>query len=88
MKWLTHKSRLEQTDECNDWILLDNEIYKDDDGSIYLTPRNYKTDNYTVPDWIAWLGGSKSKWDVRPSHIHDFGCQYHQLIKIVLTENN
>ena len=86
MKWLTHKSRLEQTDECNDWILLDNEIYKDDDGSIYLTPRNYKTDNYTVPDWIAWLGGSKSKWDVRPSHIHDFGCQYHQLIKIALTE--
>ena len=55
MKWLTHKSRLEQTDECNDWILLDNEIYKDDDGSIYITPRNYKTDNYTVPDLTSKL---------------------------------
>lgn len=81
-RWLTEKSKLEQSDGCNDWYLLNNELFMDDDGNIYLVPRNYKTDNYTVPDWIAWLGGSKSKWDVRPSHIHDFGCQYHQLIKL------
>lgn len=86
MEWLTDKSRLEQSNEPNDWFLLDNELYKDEDGAIYLVPRNYKTDNYTVPDWVAWLAGSKAKWDVRPSHIHDFGCQFHQLIRITLTE--
>lgn len=86
MKWLTDKSRIEQSNEANDWYLLDNELFQDEDGKIYLTPRNYKTDNYTVPDWIAWLGGNKSKWDVRPSHLHDFGCQYHQLIRVNLTE--
>lgn len=86
MKWLTEKSRIEQGNDANDWYLLDNELFEDEDGSIYLTPRNYKTDNYTIPDWIAWLGGNKSKWDVRPSHIHDFGCQFHQLLKVNLTE--
>lgn len=86
MKWLTDKSRLEQSNETNDWYLLDNELFKDEDGAIYITPRNYITDNYTISDWIAWLAGSKAKWDVRPSHIHDFGCQFHQLLKVILTE--
>ena len=80
--WLTDKSRIEQGNNVNEWYLLDNELYKDENGSIYLVPRGYKTDNYTIPDWIAWLGGNKSKWDVRPSHIHDFICQYHGAIKI------
>lgn len=86
MKWLTDKSRLEQANEPNDWYLADNELFKDEDSSIYLVPRKYKTDNYTVPDWVAWIAGSKSKWDVRPAHIHDFGCQFHQLIKVTLNE--
>ena len=88
MKWLTDKSRVQQSDEANDWYLVDNELFQDNDGSIYLIPRNYKTDNYTIPDWVAWLAGNKSKWDIRPSHIHDFGCQYHQLIKVNLSEQS
>lgn len=86
MKWLTDKTRLEQTHEPNQWIMLDNEVYQDDDGAIYITPRNYITDNYTIPDWIAWLGGNKSKYDVRPSHLHDFVCQFKQAIRIKLSE--
>ena len=81
MKWITDNSRIEKLSEANKWRMIDNELFQDEDGSIYLTPRNYETDNYTIPDWIAWLGGNKSKWDIRPSHIHDFGCQYHQLIR-------
>lgn len=83
--WLTSKSRLEQG-ERKQWFLCDNELYKDDDGEIYLVPRNYETDNYTIPNWIAWVAGSKSEEDVRPSHIHDFGCQYHQLIRLKIGE--
>lgn len=85
-RWFTDKSRLEQTNEPNKWLMLDNELYYDNDGKIYLTPRNYITDNYTIPDWIAWLGGNKSKYDVRPAHLHDFVCQYHQAIRVKLNE--
>lgn len=87
MRWLTYNSRLEKLPEANQWLLVDNELFKDEDGSIYLVPRNYKTDNFTVPDWVAWLGGNKSKWDVRPAHLHDFGCEFHQLIRVALSEN-
>ena len=86
MKWITDNSRIEKLSEANKWRMIDNELFQDEDGSIYLTPRNYETDNYTIPDWVAWLGGNKSKWDIRPSHIHDFGCQYHQLIRVKLNE--
>ena len=86
MKWLTDDARLEKLPEPNKWLLVDNELFEDEDGSIYLVPRNYKTDNFTIPDWVAWLGGNKSKWDVRPSHLHDFACQYHQVIRVRLNE--
>lgn len=86
MRWLTDKSRLEQTDMPNKWLMEDNELFYDEDGALYLTPRNYITDNYTIPDWIAWLGGNKSKYDVRPAHVHDFVCQFHQAIRVKIPE--
>ncbi|MBQ8299344.1 MAG: DUF1353 domain-containing protein [Clostridia bacterium] len=85
-RWLTDNSRLEKSNKPNRWFLLDNELYQDDDGSIYLAPRNYETDNYSIPDWVAWIAGNKSKYDPRPAHIHDFGCQYHQLLKLKINE--
>lgn len=81
-KWLTDGSTLQKMKKPNKWILRHNELFLDEDGSIYLVPKNYITDNYTIPDWLAWLAGSKSKYDIRPAHIHDFGCQFHQLIKV------
>lgn len=84
-QWLTSDSILEKLPEANEWQLVTNELYLDDDSTLYLVPRGYKTDNYTIPNWIAWLGGCKSTYDPRPSHIHDFGCQYHQLIKVNLS---
>lgn len=87
MRFLTSDSRLEKMPAPNKWKLVDNELFQDADGSIYLIPRGYVSDNYTIPDWIAWLGGNKSKWDCRPAHIHDFGCQYHQLIKVMINES-
>ena len=86
MEFLTSNARIEQTTKPGIWQTIDNQLFQDVDNSIYLVPRYYKTDNYTIPDWLAWLGGNKSKWDVRPSHFHDFGCQYHALIKVLLTK--
>ena len=87
MKWLTKEALLQKLPMPNKWLLAENELYQDSDGSIYLVPKNYISDNYTIPDWVAWLGGNKSKFDSRPAHIHDFGCQFHQLIKVTLTVN-
>lgn len=85
MKWLTDGASLRKASKPNKWIMRHNELYADSDGSVYIVPRNYITDNYTIPDWMAWLGGNKSKYDSRPAHIHDFGCQYHQLIRVKLS---
>ena len=84
--FLTAKTRLEQTDDKGKWITLDNQLYEDKDGSIYLVPRNYKTDGYTIPCWIAWLGGSKMDYDTRCSTQHDFECEYAKVIRVNLPE--
>ncbi|DAB01931.1 TPA: hypothetical protein CPT96_03235 [Candidatus Gastranaerophilales bacterium HUM_10] len=75
-KFLTCPARIEQLDEKGKYKVLDNELYKDDDGSIYLVWRGYETDNFT---WI-----NSNDWDIRCSHLHDVGCQYHQLVKVRL----
>lgn len=86
MEFLTSNARLEQANEVGLWQTLDNQLFLDKDNSIYLVPKYYKTDNYTIPNWIAWLGGGKAQFDVRPSHFHDFGCEYHALIKVLLSK--
>lgn len=86
MKFLTFFAEIGQTAEPNYWYTKHNQLFKDKDGSIYLVPRFFITDGYTIPDWIAWLGGGKMKWDIRPAIGHDFDCRYHQCIKVHLTE--
>ena len=74
-RWITAHSRLEQVDN-DTYELLDNELYEDVDGTLYLAPRLLLTDNFSRPF------GNKQKYDVRPSHIHDIGCRYKQLILV------
>lgn len=86
-KFLTAHSRFEQLDVPEKWKLIDNQLYKDDDGQIYLCPRNYITDGYTIPSWLAVIGGSKMKYDTRASSQHDFECSYHKVILVNMSEN-
>lgn len=85
-RFLTGKARLQQTDKRRIWKLLDNEIYKANDGKIYIVPRNMQTDSYTIPCWIAWLAGSPVDHDTRASHLHDELCYGHEAIVVNLTE--
>ena len=78
-KFITCASRTEQLPEKGMYKLLDNELYLDDDYLIYLAWRGYRTDNFT---WIK-----NSNWDIRCSHGHDVGCQYHQVVRVNLTES-
>lgn len=77
-KFLTSKSIIQQLHKQRQYRTVVNELYKDDDGAIYIVPRNYQTDNFT---WI-----NATAWDIRCAHLHDVGCQYHKIIKVKLSE--
>ncbi len=77
-KFLTAPARTEQVG-YHKYRLIDNELYKDDDGEIYLAWRNYITDNFT------WL--NSNGYDTRCAHIHDVGCEYKSVIKVKLNES-
>lgn len=76
MGWLTSKSCIIQS-EIGEFVTTHNQLYEDKDGTIYLVPRFTQTDGYTIP-----LGINRTKYDIRPSTLHDIGCRYHKLIKI------
>ena len=77
-KWITSKSPTIQSDIPNKHLTLFNQLYMLD-NTIYLIPRNTITDNYTIP-----FGIDKDKYDVRPSHLHDIACKYHEVIIVDL----
>lgn len=74
--WITDKGGIIQDDFNNKIITESNQLFNDD-GVIYLVPRNTVSDNYTIP-----FGFNKTKYDVRPSHLHDIPCKYHQAIVV------
>lgn len=76
--WITDKSPTIQDNKPNKNITIENQLFNNK-GTIYLVPRNTGTDNYTMPLCI-----NKSKYDVRPSHLHDIACYYHQVIVVDL----
>ena len=85
-KFLTSHSRIEQLDIPGKWKLIDNQLYKDDDGIIYLCPRNLITDGFTIPNILAAIAGGKMQWDTRASSEHDFECYYHLVLIVNMTE--
>lgn len=85
-KFLTSHSRLEQLSIPDKWKIIDNQLYKDNSGRIFLCPRNTITDGYTIPNYVSWIAGHKMQWDVRASSQHDFECYYHKYIQVLLTE--
>lgn len=85
MGFITDMPRMAHTGINGTWKILDNQLVLDEDGTLYLVPRNFLTDNYTIPNWIAWAVGSGDDRDVCPSHFHDFGCWFHSMVKVHVT---
>lgn len=85
MEFLTSKSRLGQTNIEGIWYTLDNQLFKDFDGNIYLTPRNTLTDGYTIPSIFHFLVGGKFMHDVRACIQHDFECYHRKVLKVKLS---
>ena len=76
--WLTSKGSVVQHDLPNKVITTTNQLLYSN-GVVYIIPRGTVTDNYSIP-----LGINKSKYDVRPSHLHDIGCYYHKVLVVDL----
>ena len=85
-KFLTDKSRLAQTNIEGIWYTLDNQLYKDDDGTIYLAPRHTLTDGYTIPQFLTPIVGGRYDHDIRCCTQHDWECYYRKVITVNLTE--
>lgn len=87
-RFITSKSRIEQTDTPGYWKTLDNELYLDDDSNLCLTPRYFWSDGYTFPGIVMVILGDKQKWDVRAAHGHDLFCRFHQRIRVNMSLTN
>ena len=83
-RFITAKSRIEQTEDGY-WRTIDNELYCDEDGKIYITPRYLWTDGYTFPGLVMAILGDKNFYDARPAHGHDICCRFHEVIEVELT---
>lgn len=81
-RFITGKAVCVQSDSDGKWFTLHNQLYFDNNNELIFVPRYFVTDGYTIPEWIAWLGGGKMKWDIRPAIGHDFECKYHAYIKV------
>ena len=73
------------TTEDGMYIALNNQLYMDDDGTIYLCPRNQEFDGYTIPRVFSWLAGGHFQWDLRCCREHDLNCKYHEEIIVKLS---
>lgn len=82
--FITGKAVCQQDDKDGKWFTLHNQLYCDNNNELIFVPRYFVTDGYTIPEGLAWLGGGKMKWDIRPSIGHDFECKYHGYIKVNL----
>lgn len=67
------------------YLLRDNVIFRKD-NKIYLVPRGFITDFYSIPNWIATPVGDSAGRDQRPALLHDFICAYHSAIVVKLSE--
>lgn len=81
-EFITGKAVLAQSDENGEWFTLHNQLFQDSDGGLYFVPRYFMTDGYTIPKTLAFIGGSKMEWDIRPAILHDFECKYHKVLRI------
>lgn len=84
MRFLTSTPRVQHYKD-DLWIMRDNLLYQDDNGKVYLVPRNFVTDFYSIPNWCDYLTGDSAGRTPEPCLVHDFGCAYHAVLEVQLT---
>lgn len=81
-KFLTGKAVVKQSEKDGLFYTCHNQLYEDYNGELIFVPRLFETDGYTINNNLAFIGGGKMQWDIRPAIGHDFECKYHKYIKV------
>lgn len=85
-QFLTSTPDIRQTKIEGIWYTLDNQLFKDDDGRILLTPRGTLTDGYSIPKIFHPIAGGMFQHNISPALQHDFECYYRLVLVVNLTE--
>jgi len=85
-KFLTYETEIIQTDENYMWTTEHNQLFQDVDGTIYLVPRFFETDGYTIINLFAPIAGNRLENDIRPAVQHDWDCKYKFSLVVKLNE--
>lgn len=80
-RFLTEESRIGYLTK-DLYYTEDNTLFQDSKGNIYIVPRGFVTDFYSIPNLTAWLVGDSAERDPRPALVHDFGCAFHGLLRV------
>ena len=86
MKFLTAETELRKSKSHFEWETLHNQLFEDNDGTIYLVPRYFQTDGYTIPLIVTPFIGDRMEYDIRPAVQHDWECKYRFALTTTLTE--
>ena len=86
MKFLTYQTELRKSNSHFEWDTLHNQLFQDYDGTIYLVPRYFQTDGYTIPLIVTPIAGDRMEYDIRPAVQHDWECKYRFALVVTLTE--
>lgn len=84
--FLTSHTRLIQTGIKGIWCTEANQLFKDDDGRIFLAPICTLTDGYSIPKPFHFIAGGMFEHDTRPAVQHDWECYYHKALVVNMTE--
>lgn len=60
-------------------LTIFNNLFLDDDCTLYYIPKNYIKDDFTNPF------SDNAKWKSDAADLHDIACDFHALIKVNLT---
>lgn len=86
--FITGETIIKDTDVPGMKQAMNNQLYYDNDGKIYLCPKKQIFDGYTIPRWLAWIAGGRFQFDARCSRQHDIECSTHKkiVVNMSLTE--
>lgn len=79
-EFLTSTPDIRQTKVEGIWYTLQNQLFKDDDGRIYLAPRETLTDGYSIPKLFHIVAGGMFQHNISPAVQHDWECYYHKAL--------
>lgn len=85
MEFLTSTPDIRQTRIEGIWYTLQNQLFKDIDGNIYLAPRCTLTDGFSIPKAFHIIAGGMFEHNISPAVQHDWECYYHKAIKVNLS---